>query len=87
MIRVARASFVFSQIRYPVKAKRVRMLLTGTAKAIPAKLPAVLSSVMSEETTVPGWVVRKKFRGRVRIWLYRALRIAVMARSPITAWR
>ena len=44
------------------------MLLTGTAKAMPAKLPAVLSSVMSDETTMPGWVVRKKLKGRVRMW-------------------
>ena len=44
------------------------MLVSGVVMAIPAKVPAVLSSVMSEETTIPGWVLRKKASGKVRIW-------------------
>ncbi len=40
----------------------------GTATAMPAKFPDVVSSVIREDTTIPGWVLLKKLSGRVRIW-------------------
>jgi len=61
------ASIQLSQSRYPAKASNVSILVTGTATAMPAKVPEVVSSVIRDETTMPGWVLLKKFSGSVRM--------------------
>ena len=66
MLSEITASTQLSQIRYAAKASRVPMLMTGTEMAMPANCPADTSSVTRDETTMPDWVLRKKFKGRVR---------------------
>ena len=48
----------FNQIKYPAKASRVKILVTGTASAWPTNVPDVVSSFMMDVTTIPGWVFR-----------------------------
>jgi hypothetical protein len=58
----------FNQNRKPAKASKVRILLTGVDMAMPTKLDGTTSSFTMALTTVPGWVLRKKLRGRVMMW-------------------
>jgi len=61
------ASMGFNTRRYPKKARSVIILVKGTATAIPTKLPGIVSSLIKEFTTVPGWVLLKKLKGIFKI--------------------
>ncbi len=60
--------------------------MTGTASAMPTKLEGSASSEPIDETTMPGWVLRKKLSGRVMMWANRPSRMRARVRWLMTTW-